>query len=253
VSYLDSVPLPAADLSQDETRRLLAAAQAGDRAARDALVQANLRLAACIAQRFVDRVVDQEDLFQVACIGLIKAINNFDLRFEVRFSTYAVPTILGEIRRYLQGNRTLKIGRSLQERVAAVMRVKAQLTADLERSPTAAEIAAQLNMQCEDVIVALEAAAPVQSLDEVIYQSDDDDALRLQDQIGVEGDEPALIDNLALRQVFASLSESEKTLVALRFFRSMRQIEVAEVLGVSQAQVSKIEKRAMIKMRGLLA
>ncbi|MGI6542118.1 MAG: SigB/SigF/SigG family RNA polymerase sigma factor [Limnochordia bacterium] len=251
MNYLYSVPLPPADLSHEETRLLLAAAQKGGQDARDALVQANLRLAAGIAQRFVDRGVDPEDLFQVACVGLIKAIDNFDLRFDVRFSTYAVPTIIGEIRRWLQQNRTLKIGRSLQERVAAVLKARTELTAKLERSPTPAEIAAQLGMQREDVVTALEAAAPVRSLDEVVHQSDDD-AIRLADQISVEGDEPTLINNLALRQVYASLDATERALVTMRFFRNMRQTEVAKALGVSQGQVSRMEKRVMMKMRGLL-
>lgn len=251
VNYLNSVPLPAADLSPEETRSLLAAAQAGAQEARDKLIQANLRLAAGIVQRFAERGVDMEDLFQVACVGLIKAIDNFDLRFDVRFSTYAVPSILGEIRRYLQQGRAVKIGRSLQERVAAVIKAKDELTAQLERSPTPAEIAAELGIQREDVVTALEAAAPVRSLDEVVHQSDDD-VIRLADQISVEGDEPALIDNIALRQVYASLDESEKALVTMRFFRNMRQTEVAKALGVSQAHVSRMEKRAMMKMRGLL-
>ncbi|MGI6611394.1 MAG: SigB/SigF/SigG family RNA polymerase sigma factor [Limnochordia bacterium] len=252
MEYSGPTELPAANLSPEETRRLLHAAQMGDTHARETLVYANMRLARSIVRRFKGRSADPEDLFQVACLGLMKAIDHFDLSFDVRFSTYAVPRILGEIRRYLQQDQPLKLGRSLQEKVWAVAQARERLTHELERSPTTGEIAHWLSMEREDVITALEAASAPTSLEEVIHQNEGEPIL-LQDQIGADEGVPHLIDNLALQQVLTSLSEDERTLVTLRFFQNMRQADVAKALCLSQPQISRLEQRVLRKMRAMLA
>jgi RNA polymerase sporulation-specific sigma factor len=252
VDHLKLFPLPQANLSPAETRRLLAAAQAGDTAARDKLVQANLRLARSVVQRFAHRDLDLEDLFQVACIGLVKAIDHFDLSFDVRFSTYAVPRILGEIRRHLQLDRPVKLGRAIQEKAAMVARAREEMTQELGRSPTAGEIGERLGLDRAEVVAAIEATASPVSLEEVVHE-DDGAPIHLSDQLGDEGTVPALIDNLALRQAFASLAEVEKALVIMRFFRQMRQVDVARQMGVSQAYISRLEQRVLSKMRDMLA
>jgi RNA polymerase sporulation-specific sigma factor len=252
LEHLTTTKLPAEKLSPEQTRCLLSAAQAGDTQAREALIHANMRLARSITRRFMSRNADPEDLFQVACLGLMKAIDNFDLSFDVRFSTYAVPCIIGEIRRYLQQDRPLRLGRSLQERVRAVAQARERLTHELGRSPTTNEIACWLNMEREEVITALEAASTPTSLEEVIHDSEGEPIL-LQDQIGTEEIEShVFIDNLALQQVFNVLSEEERRLVTMRFFRNMRQVDVARALGLSQPQVSRLEQRILRKMRAML-
>lgn len=241
-----------ANLSHEETRSLLRAAQAGDARARSTLIQANLRLARSVARRFLGRGADIDDLFQVACVGLIQAIDHFDLSFQVRFSTYAVPRILGEIRRYLQQDRPIKVGRSLQDMATSAIRAREQLTHELGRSPTVGEIAGHLGLDREDVIVALEAMSTPASLEQVIHQ-DDSEPILLGDHLGEEGEVPGLIDNMALHQVLSSLGADERRLVTLRFFRQMRQVEVAQVMEVSQAHISRLEQRVLRKMRALLA
>lgn len=252
VEYSSRTPLPAANLSPEETRRLLHLAQRGDTQARETLIHANMRLARSIVQRFRGRSADPEDLFQVACLGLMKAIDHFDLSYDVRFSTYAVPRILGEIRRYLQQDQPLRLGRSLQEKVRAVAQAREQLSHELKRSPTTGEIAHRLGVEREDVVTALEAASTPASLEEVIHQSEGEPIL-LQDQIGVDEEAPGLIDNLALQQVLASLSEEERNLVVMRFFQNMRQVDVAKALCLSQPQISRLEQRVLGKMRAMLA
>ncbi|MGI6081504.1 MAG: SigB/SigF/SigG family RNA polymerase sigma factor [Limnochordia bacterium] len=252
MQYLTSTELPAVNLSSEQTRRLLSAAQGGDTQAREMLIHANMRLARSITRRFTGRCTDPEDLFQVACLGLMKAIDNFDLSFDVRFSTYAVPCIIGEIRRYLQQDRPVRLGRSLQERVGAVSQARERLTHELGRSPTTNEIACWLNIEREEVITALEAASTPASLEEVIHESEGEPIL-LQDQIGAEEtDSLVFIDNLALQQVLNVLSEEERSLVTMRFFQNMRQVDVAKALRLSQPQVSRLEQRILRKMRAML-
>lgn len=243
--------LPAANLSHEETRELLAAAQAGDGPARSTLIRANLRLARSVARRFYGRGADHEDLFQVACVGLIKAIDHFDLSFDVRFSTYAVPRILGEIRRYLQEDRLIKVGRPLQDTATAALGVRDRLTQEFGCSPTAGEIAEQLGIDRETVIVALETLTAPASLEEAIFQGDGEPIL-LEDHLGEEGEVPGLLDNMALRQVLGSLTDDERRLVVMRFFRDMRQADVARTMGVSQAHVSRQEHKVLRKMRLLM-
>lgn len=228
----------------DETRRLIAQAQAGDAAAREELVRANLRLVAAVAQRFRTSGVDLDDLFQVGCIGLIKAIDGFDPAYEVRFSTYAVPVIMGEMRQYLRRQRSpLHLGArlaSLQREVAAC---EERLAARLERQPTVGEIASELNVDAEEVAAAV-AARAVASLDEPLYP-DDGDAVSLGDRLAGGEDWERLVENVALHAALARLSEWERRLVVLRFFEDKSQDETARALGVSQAHVSRSERRIL--------
>lgn len=245
-------PLPAALLSPAETRALLARAQAGDREARDRLVEANLRLVASVAQRFVGRGIEFEDLFQIGCLGLVKAIDRFDLRYDVRFSTYAVPVIIGEIRQWLRQDRPVRVGRSLQDLAARAVRCRAQLTQRLGRTPTAAELAAALAVAKEDVVAALDAWQPVQSLDEAL-PAGDGEPLRRGDGITGSADGEDLVEHAALKAAMARLDEWERRLILLRFFLDLPQTEAARRLGVSQAHVSRTEQRILRAFREWLA
>jgi len=239
-------------LSPEETRQLLAQAQAGDKEARDRLVQANLRLVASVAARFVGRGIEFDDLFQIGCLGLVKAIDRFDLRFDVRFATYAVPVIIGEIQQWLRQQHPLRLGRSLHDLAARVATCRADLTQRLGRTPTPAEIAEALAVDKEEVVAALEAFQAVHSLDEAV-PGDEGDELRLGDRVAAPADGEALVDQLALRAAMARLNEWDRRLVLLRFFLDLPQTEVARRLGVSQAHVSRSEQRILRTFREWLA
>ncbi|MFO7311548.1 MAG: SigB/SigF/SigG family RNA polymerase sigma factor [Bacillota bacterium] len=239
-------------LSPEETRALLARARAGDREARDRLVRANLRLVASVAARFAGRGVEYEDLFQVGCVGLIKAIDRFNVSFDVRFSTYAVPVIMGEIRQFLRSEHPVRLGRSLHELAARVAGCRAELAQRLGRTPTAQEIAAELAVAKEDVVAALEASQPVHSLDAPLVAEGGDD-LRLGDRVAAPSDGEALVENAALKAAMARLAEWERQLLAMRFLLDLPQTEVARRLGVSQAHVSRTEQRLLRSFREWLA
>lgn len=241
ISKLQLPPTP--PLTSKEFRCLLSQAQAGDAEARDQLVEANLRLAISIAQRFSGRG-DIEDIFQVACIGLVKAIDGFDLSFDVRFSTYAVPMIMGEIRRFLRDEGPMKLSRTVRERAAAAIRCSEELQQNLGRAPTPVEIGEVLGIEREDVIEALEAVAPVTSIHEVIHE-DGGSPILLQDKIGIDPESDTWVENYALRQACQQLPPRERAIVILRFLQEKTQSEVADLLGISQGQVSRLEKRTM--------
>ncbi|NLA59455.1 MAG: SigB/SigF/SigG family RNA polymerase sigma factor [Firmicutes bacterium] len=232
---------PASSLTSEELQSLLAHAKAGNAVAREQLVEANLRLAMSIAQRFSGRG-ELDDLFQVACIGLVKAIDNFDLSYNVQFSTYAVPVILGEIRRFLREDGTIKLGRTLREKAAAVIRTRDCLEQQFGRAPTPKEIGDVLGMEREEVVEALEAVAPIMSIHEVIHE-DGESSLHLEDKLGVEPESDIWIENYALKQACEELSPRDRAIVILRFVQERTQSEVAEMLGISQGQVSRLEKR----------
>ena len=232
---------PAPNLTSEEVHNLLAAAQAGNAAAREELIEANLRLAMSIAQRFSGRG-ELDDLFQVACIGLVKAIDNFNLSYDVQFSTYAVPVIMGEIRRFLREESSIKLGRSLREKAAAAIRVREGLEQNLGRAPTPREIGEVLGMDREEVVEALEAVAPMLSIHEVIHE-DSESSLYLEDRLGIEPESDAWIENYALQQACEELSPRDRAIVILRFIQEKTQSEVAQMLGISQGQVSRLEKR----------
>ena len=226
-------------LSESEKMRLLREMRAGNRQARDELVNGNLRLVLSVIQRFTGRGENLDDLFQVGCIGLIKAIDNFDLSLDVRFSTYAVPMIIGEIRRYLRDNNAIRISRSMRDTAYRAMQMKEQLINETHREPTVEEIARRLELPREDVVVALEAIVDPVSLYEPIY-NDGGDTIYVMDQIGDRNDDSNWLDEIALKEAIAGLSQREKKILKLRFLKGMTQVEVSGEIGISQAQVSRL-------------
>ena len=244
---LDTSKLP--KITQSESRELLSRLKAGGNAAREEFIGANLRLVLSIIQRFSGRGEQMDDLFQVGCIGLIKAIDNFDINLQVRFSTYAVPMIIGELRRYLRDNTALRVSRSIRDTAYKALKKRTELMDELSREPKLGEIAKALDMKEEDVAFALEAIQDPVSLYEPVYH-DDGDALFVMDQIrdDKDGDEKWL-DSIAISNGLNSLADRERRIIELRFFHGRTQMEVAEEIGISQAQVSRLEKNALKSMR----
>ena len=235
-------------LTEAEKIALLKRMQQGDRSAREELVQGNLRLVLSVVQRFSGRGENPDDLFQVGCIGLIKSIDNFDLSQNVRFSTYAVPMIIGEIRRYLRDNNAIRISRSVRDVAYRAMQAKEALLAELHREPTVEEIARRLEIPREDVVLALEAIVDPVSLYEPVY-NDGGDTIYVMDQVGDRDDDRNWLDEIALKDAIAALSDREKKILNLRFFKGMTQVEVSGEIGISQAQVSRLEKGALDKIK----
>ncbi len=241
-------------LSESEKMRLLAELREGKKEARDELVNGNLRLVLSLVQRFAGRGENPDDLFQVGCIGLMKAIDNFDLSVGVRFSTYAVPLILGELRRYLRdygGTGGVRVSRSLRDIAYRAMQAKEQLQKDLQRDPTVEEIAKAVELPREDVVSALEAVVEPVSLFEPVY-ADSGDTVYVLDQVGGHETDRDWLDELTLREALAALPERENTILRLRFFNGLTQMEVSERIGISQAQVSRLEKGALKRIKNQL-
>ncbi len=239
-------------LSDEETKALIARAQAGDSWARDRLVNCNLRLVRSLIGRFKHRQVEMEDLYQLGCIGLIRAIDRFDLNQNVRFSTYAVPLILGEIRRYLRDNGPIKVSRSLKELVAKANQERESLSRTLGREVTIEELAAQLRVEPEMLLMAQEATSTPASLQSEIYQ-DDGNPIYLMDHLTDENEpETAWTDNIALKSVIAELTPREQQIIKMRYFQGKTQSEIAERLHVSQVQISRLEKRILQKLKATL-
>ena len=235
-------------LSEKEKAELLKKSQAGDKAARDELVKGNLRLVLSVIQRFSNRGENLDDLFQVGCIGLIKAIDNFDTGMDVKFSTYAVPMVIGEIRRYLRANNSVRVSRSMRDTAYKAMQIKERVMGEQGREPGVEEIAKELNIPKEDVVLALEAIAEPVSLYEAVY-SDGGDTIYVMDQIGDNNDDSNWLDEILLREEIKNLSPREKRILTLRFMQGKTQMEVAQEVGISQAQVSRLEKGAMNKIK----
>ena len=212
--------------------------------AREKMINGNLRLVLSVIQRFTNRGENPDDLFQVGCIGLIKAIDNFNTELDVRFSTYGVPMIIGEIRRYLRDNNSIRVSRSMRDIAYKAMQVKEQMTAKNDKEPTIEEIAKALELPKESVVLALEAIVEPVSLYEPVF-SDGNDTIYVMDQVGDNNDDKNWLDEIALKEAMANLSDREKGVLALRFFRGRTQMEVAQEIGISQAQVSRIEKGAL--------
>jgi RNA polymerase sporulation-specific sigma factor len=231
-------------LSGKEVRTLLKQTKLGDNEARQKLIESNLRLVRSIVARFADRGHEMDDLFQIGCIGLVKAIDDFDLSYDVKFSTYAVPKIIGEIKRYIRESSPLKVSRSLRELASRGIAVKDQLTKKLGRTPLISEIAQELGTAKEDLIAALEAVSPVLSLQQVVHE-DEGDSILLEDQVAVEPEETSLY----LKDILRRLDETERRLLLLRYIAEKSQMEVAADIGISQAQVSRIEKRILQQLR----
>ncbi len=235
-------------LKESEKRVLLEKTKQGDKAAREELVNGNLRLVLSVIQRFANRSENMDDLFQVGCIGLIKSIDNFDISQQVRFSTYAVPMIAGEIRRYLRDNNPVRVSRSMRDTAYHAIQAKEKLTNTLGREPTITEIAEEMQLKKEEVVIALEAIVDPVSLYEPVY-NDGGDTIYVMDQIGDGGSDEGWIDEILMRQSIDDLSDREKRILGLRFMKGLTQIEVAEEIGISQAQVSRLEKGALLKIR----
>lgn len=236
-------------LKESEKMELLKKMHTGDKTARDKLVNGNLRLVLSVIQRFVNRGENLDDLFQVGTIGLMKAIDNFDISQNVRFSTYAVPMIIGEVRRYLRDNNALRVSRSMRDTAYHAMQVKEQLQAKLNRDPTMEEIAEALKIPVSEVVVALEAIVEPVSLYEPVY-SDGGDTIYVMDQVGSTDSDSDWLDEITIKETIRNLSPREKKILALRFMDGKTQTEVASEIGISQAQVSRLEKGAIRKIKG---
>jgi RNA polymerase sporulation-specific sigma factor len=233
--------------SDEQVKSLIASSQAGDDSARDTLVVSNQRLVWSVVQRFLNRGYEADDLFQIGCIGLMKAIDKFDLSYDVRFSTYAVPMIIGEIQRFLRDDSTVKISRSLKETARQVRRTRDELAKKLGRQPHINEVAEALGMEPTDVVFAMEAMRQPASIHETVFENDGD-PIYLMDQISDETQDK-WFDRVALHDALARLPERERLIVFLWFFRDKTQAEVAEVLGISQVQVSRLEKKILQTVR----
>ncbi|MED4955951.1 RNA polymerase sporulation sigma factor SigF [Paenibacillus macerans] len=238
-------------LDDAEVKRLIALSQAGDNAARDRLVGCNIRLVWSVVQRFMNRGYEPEDLFQIGCIGLLKSVDKFDLSYDVKFSTYAVPMIIGEIQRFLRDDGTLKVSRSLKEMANKVRKKKDELSKLLGRLPTVKEVAEELGVTPEDVVFAQEANKPPASIHETVFENDGD-PITLMDQIADESQE-RWFDKLALHEAIDGLTDRERLIVYLRYYRDQTQSEVATRLGISQVQVSRLEKKILQNIRDQIA
>ena len=232
-------------LSDKEKKELLQKVREGDSEARAALIDGNLRLVLSIIQRFTNRRENLDDLFQVGCIGLIKAIDNFNVELDVKFSTYAVPMIIGEVRRYLRDNNTIRVSRSVRDLAYRALQARELLQGKDNAEPTVEQIAAHISEKPEAVAAAIEAIAEPMSLYDPVY-SDGGDSIYVMDQISdTESGDEAWLEDIALREALKTLGERERAIINMRFFKGKTQMEIAREIGISQAQVSRIEKGAL--------
>lgn len=237
-------------LPDKEVKQLIQESQQGDHTARDYLIKHNIRLVWSVVQRFLGRGYDAEDLFQIGSIGLLKAIDKFDLSYDVKFSTYAVPMIIGEIQRFLRDDGMVKVSRSLKEIATKVRKKKDELSKKLNRIPTLKEVADELELTPEEIVFAQEANRAPTSIHETVYENDGD-PITLMDQIADESD-VTWFDKLALKEAIEHLSEREKLIVYLRYYKDQTQSDVAKRLGISQVQVSRLEKKIISQMKSHL-
>ena len=235
-------------LKEAEKMTLLKKMHAGDRTAREKLINGNLRLVLSVIQRFTNRGENLDDLFQVGCIGLIKAVDNFDINQPVRFSTYAVPMIIGELRRYLRDYNAVRVSRSMKDTAYHAMQIREKIQNEQNREATIEEIAELLEKPREQVVLSLEAIVEPVSLYEPVY-SDGGDTIYVMDQIGDNSSETDWIDEMLIKQSIKNLSDREKSILNMRFMKGMTQMEVATEVGISQAQVSRLEKSAINKIK----
>lgn len=235
-------------LKESEKMELMEKVKNGDARAREKLINGNLRLVLSVIQHFTNRGENLDDLFQVGCIGLIKSIDNFDTSQNVRFSTYAVPMIIGEIRRYLRDNNTVRVSRSIRDMAYHAMQAKEKLVNSLQRDPTIEEIAKELEVPKENVVLALEAIVEPMSLYEPVY-SDGGDTIYVMDQVGDSSKDDDWIDEIMLKQSIKDLNPREKKILSMRFMQGKTQMEVAKEINISQAQVSRLEKGALSRIK----
>ncbi|ASV69134.1 RNA polymerase sporulation sigma factor SigF [Cytobacillus sp. FSL W7-1323] len=234
-------------LKDHEVKELIGKSQNGDQASRDLIVQKNMRLVWSVVQRFLNRGYEPDDLFQIGCIGLLKSVDKFDLSYDVKFSTYAVPMIIGEIQRFIRDDGTVKVSRSLKELGNKIRKAKDELSKSLGRVPTVSEISEFLDIPTEDIIMAQDASRLPSSIHETVYENDGD-PITLLDQID-DGDEGRWFDKIALKEAINELDERERLIVYLRYYKDQTQSEVAVRLGISQVQVSRLEKKILKQMK----
>ncbi|MBQ6847605.1 MAG: RNA polymerase sporulation sigma factor SigG [Clostridia bacterium] len=243
---VDTSKLPL--LKEAQKISLIKEAQSGNLSAREELISGNLRLVLSVIQRFTSRGENLDDLFQVGCIGLIKAIDNFDTTLLVKFSTYAVPMIIGEIRRYLRDNNSVRVSRSIKDTAYRAMQIKERLMAERQEEPTINEIASELEIEESEVVIALESIVSPMSLYDPIY-SDGVDTIFVLDQVGDNNDDRNWLNEISLREAIKNLNAREKHILSLRFMQGKTQMEVSKEIGISQAQVSRLEKGAIDKIK----
>lgn len=243
---------PPASARDARIRALIRTAQDGDRNAERTLVEENAALIHSVVRRFCDRGVDYDDLYQMGCLGFVKAVRNFNLDYDVRFSTYAVPMMMGEIRRFLRDDGTVKVSRTIKEQARRVMAVQEALLRELGREPTLEEIAEQSGVPSEEVSFVLESLVAPMSLDGA-YEGDGDNTLRPMDQLSDPGSQPERIDNqVMVRDMLVKLSERERRIIYLRYFMDRTQSEIAQDIGVSQVQISRLENKILKKLRQMM-
>lgn len=249
ISNVDTSKLPV--LSNEEKDELFMKIKQGDEEARERFINGNLRLVLSVLQRFSGRCESIDDLFQVGCVGLIKSIDNFDVSLNVQFSTYAVPMIIGEIRRYLRDNNPIRVSRSVRDLAYKALQAKEKLTKEFNREPTVEQIAKEVGVDKEDIVFSFEAIQDPLSLQEPIY-NDGSESIYIIDQVSdhKENDEH-WVDSITIQQAMKKLNEREKMIITKRFFDGRTQMEVAEEIGISQAQVSRLEKDAICRIKKL--
>ncbi|HET7578444.1 MAG TPA: RNA polymerase sporulation sigma factor SigF [Bacillales bacterium] len=234
-------------LKDEEVKELIRRSQEGDQDARNTIAEKNMRLVWSIVQRFLNRGYEADDLFQIGCIGLLKSVDKFDLSYDVKFSTYAVPMIIGEIQRFIRDDGTVKVSRSLKETGNKVRKKKDELSKKLGRDPTVHEIAEALELSPEDVVMAQEAVKAPSSIHETVYENDGD-PITLLDQMS-DDSEGKWFDKIALKEAIRHLDERERLIVYLRYYKDRTQSEVADRLGISQVQVSRLEKKILVQIK----
>lgn len=239
-------------LSHEETLSLIKKAQNGDEEAKDRLVRKNIALVKSLVKKFLNRGYEYEDLFQLGSIGLIKAIQNYEPKYNVRFSTYAVPLIVGEIKRFLRDDGIIKVSRSLKELVNKALAVKEQLKGTLGRDPTIQEIAEATGSTPEDIIYAMEAVRTPASIYDVIYEDDDNPILLIDKMAEDDTQMEESTNRMTLKNMLSRLDKRERTVIILRYFKDKTQSEIAQLLNISQVQVSRIEKKVLLKMREMM-
>ena len=236
-------------IPEKEKVKLLEKAQGGDKNAREKLVMGNLRLVLSVIQRFSNRGENLDDLFQIGCIGLMKAIDNFDTSHEVKFSTYAVPMIIGEVRRHLRDNNPVRVSRSMRDTAYHAMQAREKLSNEMNREPTIEEIAKELGKDKSEVVVALESIVDPVSFYEPVF-SNGGDTIYLMDQLGADETDGDWIDEISIKEAIKNLPPREKRILSMRFMQGLTQTEVANEIGISQAQVSRLEKSAINTIKG---
>lgn len=237
------------DYNYDQNLKFLSLAKQGDNEAMNKLIEMNLPLVSSISKKFLNRGYDYEDIFQIGCIGLVKAINNFDLNYNVKFSTYAVPMIIGEIKRFLRDDGIIKVSRNIKSLSRKIHYYREQLTKELNRAPTIDELAKYSGVDKEEILLAIESSNSLQYLYDTIHQ-DDGAPVLLIDKLSEKGEEDNnLIEKIALKEALRSLDDKARQIIMLRYFKDKTQVQVAKMLGISQVQVSRIEKKVLSQMK----